>query len=119
MIAAVGNFLVALWHVVGLLLLAVLVTEFGVEGWRRLSRLLRYRRSARPDRAASADAYGGADWSAGYFDEFRRDVRVDWKPYVEWWQRPFCGAYVMLDERGLRPTPGEEGAAGNAIRILC
>jgi lysophospholipase L1-like esterase len=119
MLDELGRFVVALWHVVGLLLLAVLVTEFGVEGWRRLSRLLRYRRSARPDRAAIADAYGGADWSAGYFDEFRRDVRVDWKPYVEWWQRPFCGAYVTLDERGLRPTPGEQTANREAIRILC
>jgi lysophospholipase L1-like esterase len=119
MLGELGRFVVALWHVVGLLLLAVLITEFGVEGWRRLSRFLRYRRSTRPDRAAMADAYVGADWSAGYFDEFRRAVRVDWKPYVEWWQRPFHGAYVMLDDRGLRPTPGEERADGNAIRILC
>jgi hypothetical protein len=119
MLREFGRFVLALWHVVGLLLLAVLVTEFGVEGWRRLSRFLRYRRSTRPDRAAMADAYVGADWSAGYFDEFRRAVRVDWKPYVEWWQRPFHGAYVMLDERGLRPTPGEDRADGNAIRILC
>ena len=114
-----GRFVIALWHVVGLLLIAVLVIEFGVEGWRRLSRLLRYHRPTRPERAASADAYGGAKWSAGYFDEFRRAVRVDWKPYVEWWQRPFRGAYVTLDERGLRPTPGEETANGEAIRILC
>jgi lysophospholipase L1-like esterase len=119
MLRELGRFVVALWHVVGLLLLAVLVTEFGVEGWRRLSRFLRYRRSTRPDRAANADAYGGVDWSAGYFDEFRRAVRVDWKPYVEWWQRAFRGAYVTLDERGLRPTPGEETANAEAIRILC
>ena len=39
---------------VGLLLLAVLVTEFGVEGWRRLNRFLRYRRSTRPDPLADA-----------------------------------------------------------------
>ena len=119
MLSELGRFVVALWHVVGLLLLAVLVTEFGVEGWRRLSRFLRYRRSTRPDRAAIADAYGGVDWSAGYFDEFRRAVRVDWKPYVEWWQRPFRGAYVTLDQRGLRPTPGEKTTDGEAIHILC
>jgi hypothetical protein len=119
MLREIGRFVVALWHVVGLLLLAVLITEFGVEGWRRLSRLLRYRRSTRPDRAAIADAYRDADWSAGYLAEFRRAVRVDWKPYVEWWQRPFRGAYVTLDERGLRPTPGEAAASGEAIRILC
>jgi len=119
MLGELGRFVVALWHVVGLMLLAVLVAEFGVEGWRRLSRLLRYRRPTRPDRAAIADAYGGADWPAGYFGEFRRGVRVDWKPYVEWWQRPHCGAYVTIDGRGLRPTPGEETADGEAIRIMC
>ena len=119
MLTELGRFVVALWHVVGLLLLAVLVTEFGVEGWRRLSRFFRYRRSTRPDRAAIADAYGGAVWSAGYFDEFRRAVRVDWRPYVEWWQRPFRGAYVTLDERGLRPTPGEKTADDETIHILC
>jgi len=119
MLATLGRFVVALWHVVGLLLVAVLITEFGVEGWRRLSRYLRYRRATRPDRSATADAYGGADWSAGYFGEFRRAVRVDWKPYVEWWQRPHRGAYVTLDERGLRPTPGEEATDSEAIRILC
>ncbi len=113
------RFVLALWHVVGLLLLAVLVTEFGVEGWRRLSRWLRYRRPTRPDRTAAADAYAGADWSADYFDEFHRAVRVDWKPYVEWWQRPFRGDYVTVDERGLRPTPGEREAGDDAIRILC
>jgi hypothetical protein len=113
------RFLVALWHVVGILLLAVLVTEFGVEGWRRASRWLRYRRPTRPDRTAAADAYAGADWAAAYFDEFHRAVRVDWKPYVEWWQRPFLGTHVTIDERGLRPTPGETGAAADAIRILC
>jgi hypothetical protein len=119
MLGDLGRFVVAVWHVLGLLLLAVLVTEFGVEGWRRLSRLLRYRRPIRPDRAAVADAYGGADWATGYFDEFRRAVRVDWKPYVEWWHRPYRGAFVTLDERGLRPTPGEGTADGGAIRVLC
>jgi lysophospholipase L1-like esterase len=118
MFGELGRFFVALWHVVGLLLLIVLVAEFGIEGWRRLSRRLRYRRPTRPDRAAGADAYGGANWSVSYFDEFHRAVRVDWKPYVEWWQRPFSGAYVTLDERGLRRTPGEK-ANDRAIRILC
>src|SRR5260370_37018022 len=118
MLSELGRFVVALWHVVGLLLLAVLVTEFGVEGWRRLSRFLRYHRSTRPDRAAIADAYGGADWSAGYFDEFRRAVRVGWKPYVGWWQRPVRGAYGPLDGRRPRPPPGEEAADGEGIPSL-
>jgi lysophospholipase L1-like esterase len=119
MLAGLGSFVVALWNVVGVLLFLVLFAEFGIEGWRRLSRSVRYRRPTRPDRAAAADAYVGADWSAAYFDEFRSRVRVDWKPYVEWWHRPFDGAYVTLDERGLRRTPGENPADAQAIRILC
>ena len=55
MLGELGHFFLALWHVVGLLFLAVLLAEFGVEGWRRLSRFLRYRRATRPDRAAVAD----------------------------------------------------------------
>ncbi len=113
------RFLLALWHVAGLFLLAVLATEFGVEGWRRASRWLRYRRPTRPDRNAAADAYAGAAWSAAYFDEFHRAVRVEWKPYVEWWQRPFRGDFVTIDERGLRPTPGEANPDEGTIRILC
>jgi hypothetical protein len=119
MLATLGSFVIALWHVVGILFLLVLLVEFGVEGWRRLNRCIRYRRPTRPDRAAAADAYSGANWSAAYFDEFRRYVRVDWKPYVEWWHRPFNGAYVNLDRRGLRHTPGECSADPQAIRILC
>ncbi len=102
--AQFARILLALWHVAGLLLIFVLVVEYGVEGWRRFARWLRYRRPTRPDRAAFADAYRDADWPADYFDEFRRGVRIDWKPYVEWWQRPFRGAHLTLDERGLRPT---------------
>jgi lysophospholipase L1-like esterase len=119
MLGQIGQFFIALWHVVGLLLLIVLGAEFGVEGLRRLSRRLRYRRATRPDRAAGADAYGDADWSEGYFDEFRRAVRVDWKAYVEWWQRPFDGSYVTLDERGLRQTTAEKTAGDRVIRVLC
>ncbi len=119
MLGVVWSFLRALWHVVGLLVLAVLAIEFGVEGWRRLNRRLRYRRPTRPDRAALADAYAGAEWSIAYFDEFRRKVRVEWRAYVEWWHRPFRGTYVTLDKRGLRRTPGEETADDGAVRILC
>ena len=119
MLGQIGQFFIALWHVVGLLLLIVLGAEFGVEGLRRLSRRLRYRRATRPDRAAGADAYRDADWSEGYFDEFRRAVRVDWKAYVEWWQRPFDGSYVTLDERGLRQTTAEKTAGDRVIRVLC
>jgi len=119
MLASAGRFVVALWHVAGLLLILVLFIEFVPNAWQRLSRLMRYRRSNRPDSAAVADAQAGADWAIGYFDEFGRAVRVDWRPYVGWWQRPARGNYVTLDRRGLRPTPGEDRAEAGTVRILC
>jgi lysophospholipase L1-like esterase len=119
MLELAGRVVVALWHVVGLLLVLALLIEFVPNAWQRLSRLIRYRRSDRPDSAAVADAQGDADWAVGYFDEFGRAVRVDWRAYVGWWQRPFRGAYVTLDRRGLRPTPGEERVDPGTVRILC
>ena len=104
------RFIAALWHVVGLIVLVVLFTEFGVDWLRRRIRRLRRGRTTRPARAAGADAYGGADWTTPYFDEFSRSVRVDWKEHVGWWQRPHRGEYVTIDERGLRATPGEREA---------
>jgi lysophospholipase L1-like esterase len=113
------SFAMALWHVAGLVLVALVLNEYGIDAWRRLSRRLRYRRVTRPEPAALADAQADAAWPVAYFDEFRRAVRVDWKPYVEWWQRPFRGSHLSIDPRGLRPTPGETTAGAAAIRILC
>lgn len=108
----------ALWHVVGILILLLLFAEFGIDGLRRLSRRLRYGRGVLPDRSATAKAYAGADWAAAYFDEFSRGVRVGWAPYVEWWQRPYRGAHITIDERGLRRVPGS-AADADALRIFC
>jgi lysophospholipase L1-like esterase len=113
------SFVAALWHVAGLVLVVLVVNEYGIDAWRRLSRRLRYRRATRPEPAALADAQADAVWPVAYFDEFRRAVRVDWKPYVGWWQRPYRGAHLSIDARGLRPTPGETTAGAAAIRILC
>src|SRR5258708_17424763 len=105
MLELAGRFVVALWQVVGVLIVLVLLIEFAPNAWQRLSRLVRYRRSARPDSAAVADAQAGADWAIGYFDEFGRAVRVDWRPYVGLGQRAFPCALVALPRRGFRPTP--------------
>ena len=119
MLELTGRFVVALWHVVGLLLVLVVLVEFVPNVVQRVSRWLRFRRGNRPDSAAVADAQAGADWAIGYFDEFGRGVRVDWRAYVGWWQRPYRGAFVTLDRRGLRPTPGEDRADPGTVRILC
>jgi lysophospholipase L1-like esterase len=109
----------ALWHVVGILLLLVLFLEFGIDALRRLSRRLRHGRGRLPDRAATADANREADWAVGYFDEFSRGVRIGWRSYVGWWQLPYRGAHLTLDEHGLRSTPGGTAVGSGAIRIFC
>ncbi|HEY1259642.1 MAG TPA: hypothetical protein VGF34_10355 [Stellaceae bacterium] len=119
MLQGLGRFVLALWHVVGLILLAILLVEFGTEWLRRAGRRLHHRRWIKADRSAGADAYRGAPWAERYFDEFHRLVRVDWRPYVEWWQRPARGAYVTIDGRGVRPTPGEDRSGENVVRIFC
>jgi lysophospholipase L1-like esterase len=119
MLGQLGRVLIALWHVVGLLLIAALIIELGIDVVRRLSRWLRHHRVDRPDSAALADANAGADWAVGYFDEFRRAIRVDWRAHVGWWQRPTHGHFVTIDARGLRPTPGEDNPDPDAIHILC
>jgi lysophospholipase L1-like esterase len=120
MLRELGRFALALWHVAGLVLLALFVVEFAVDWPRRLSRRLRWRQPRRPDRSATADAYRGAAWALDYFDEFHRRVRVDWRPYVGWWQRPVRGSHVTIDCRGLRPTPGEHLPGDDrVVRIFC
>jgi lysophospholipase L1-like esterase len=109
----------ALWHVVGILLITVLLAEFGVDWLRRGVRRLHRGRGFRPDRSAAADAYGGAAWPVAYFDEFNAAVRVDYRPYIGWWLRPWRGGFVTIDERGLRVTPGEAEAGPDAVRIWC
>jgi lysophospholipase L1-like esterase len=115
----IGHLVLVLWHVAGLLLLVVLLTEWGVDGVRLLIRRLRHGRARLLTTAAVAQAHGDADWPVAYFDEFQRNMRVEWRPYVEWWQCPAQGEYINIDERGLRRTAGETTAPPNATRIVC
>src|ERR1700689_579168 len=112
----IGRLIVVLWHVGGLVLPVLLFTEWGVDGVRLLSRRLRHGRARLLTAAAVAQAHDAADWPVAYFDEFRRNMRVEWRPYVEWWQCPARGEYINIDERGLRRTPGETTAPSNATR---
>jgi lysophospholipase L1-like esterase len=92
------SFLAMLWDVVGLLVLLVLFLEFGVTGLRRLSRRIRHDRSSAPMQQPSG---------------------LDWAPFVHWRQQSFRSGNINVDERGLRVTPGEAEAGGEALRIFC
>lgn len=106
----------AVWGVVGVLAVLVLVNEAGVDAFRAALRRLRYRARPRADYRARADAYGGAEWPVHYFDAFWRLVKVDWAPFVQWWQRPVATEWFTIDQRGLRVTVQPEMA--NPVRVL-
>lgn len=106
----------ALWGVIGVVAVLVLINEAGVDALRAGLRRLRYRSQPRADYRARADAYGGAQWPIGYFDAFWRLVKVDWAPFVQWWQRPVSTEWFTIDGRGLRVTVQPEAA--NPVRIL-
>jgi lysophospholipase L1-like esterase len=56
------------------------------------------------DYRAGADALAGSPWRRRYFDELRAAQRAGWQPYVYWRERPFAGAFINIDERGIRRT---------------
>jgi lysophospholipase L1-like esterase len=113
------RFVGALWNVVGIILLALLVAEFGVNGGRRLVRRWRYGAAGKPDERIAADAYAGVAWAGPYFAELVKFVRLDWAPFVQWRQRPFRGTYFTIDEQGWRATPGGDGNLEGAVSVHC
>ena len=56
------------------------------------------------DGRAYADGYHGAPWVKEYFRELARSDTYRWEPYVYWRHTPLHGAYIHVNERGLRET---------------
>lgn len=106
----------AAWGLIGVIAVLILVNEAGTDAFRLALRRLRYRAAPRADYRARADAYGGADWPIHYFDAFWRVVKVEWAPFVQWWQRPCATEWFTIDRRGLRVTV--QDAVENPVRVL-
>jgi lysophospholipase L1-like esterase len=49
------------------------------------------------------DAYAGAPWAAGYFEEDAK-LRARWNSYTYWRMAPFDGRYIHIDDEGRRRT---------------
>lgn len=49
------------------------------------------------------EAYAGAPWAAGYFEEDAK-LRARWNSYTYWRMAPFDGRYIHVDEDGRRRT---------------
>lgn len=55
-----------------------------------------------PAHWARADALQGQAWIDDYFTEWWQSYRVGWASYTYWRRLPFQGAYIKIDEDGVR-----------------
>lgn len=68
-----------------------------------------------------ADAYAGAAWARGYWDEFAASSRMRWAPYTYWRRAPYAGRYIRVDSAGVRaswrPPATARPPAGRPFRV--
>lgn len=74
------------------------------------------------DESARADVYRGQAWAADYWREEARTVqttRSEWHPYVYFRRSPFQGAYINVDQDGIRATWNKTPASSpTQIKII-
>jgi lysophospholipase L1-like esterase len=92
-----------LWINIGIALLVLIV----LEGAFQLGFGMRHRSQSdssliNGDRLAAANP--GQQWVRGYPSEARGALREQWWSYVYWRLRPYRGAYININERGIRQT---------------
>ncbi|MEW6366419.1 MAG: SGNH/GDSL hydrolase family protein [Acidobacteriota bacterium] len=89
------------WRVIGLTLCAVLLLEGGLRvryAWKH------HKPGQELDPRAESDVYKGESWAYQYWDEFKRTETVSWKSYVYYRRTPQAGAFINIDDRGIRRT---------------
>src|SRR5262249_39592054 len=57
--------------------------------------------------------YSSKDWAQTYWHEHRLSGKQRFYPYVGWRRAPFKGKTIVIDENGLRSTPGADCRAGS------
>jgi hypothetical protein len=90
------------WDMVGITALLIIVVEFVSLGVLALFDNDPEQRDFRLD----SDAYAGAPWVVGYFEEDAK-LRAQWNSYTYWKMAPFDGRYIHIDDDG----PPAYGAA--------
>ena len=93
------------WCVLGVCLLMIV----GVEGGLRLFFFVKDTWIDGPavlpiDPRASTEIYADQPWAVDYFRENRQVRMARWHSYVYWRHAPFEGAYINIDEQGIRRT---------------
>ncbi len=89
------------WSIVGLTLIAIMLTE---AGFRLVFAIKDHFASApSPDPRVVEAGYGGESWVARHYRELEA-LEDRWEPYVYFRQKPFAGATIAIDEAGRRRT---------------
>ncbi len=87
------------WDMIGITALLIIIVEFISLGLLSLLDTDPRQRDFRLD----SDAYAGAPWVVGYFEE-DASLRARWNPYTYWTMAPFDGRYIHIDKKGHRQT---------------
>jgi hypothetical protein len=56
--------------------------------------------------------YASQGWSKGYFQELTEAVNRLYYPWIVWRNAPYKGAYININQDGIRQTPGVECVPG-------
>ncbi len=92
------------WLIVGVTILLLCL----LEGTLSLAFFIKDRFRASDLSAAEcwvkADTYSDPSWVSDYYEEFRRSLAVQWRPYVYWRRKPYHGKHINIDTNGIRLT---------------
>jgi lysophospholipase L1-like esterase len=108
------------WSILGVTLLAILLTEAGF----RLVFAIKDRltKAEAPASRVIEDGYGGETWLVRHYRELE-SLEDRWQPYVYFRQKPLAGQSIVVDESGMRrtwhaPPPADDPAKGRVFKIL-
>lgn len=84
----------------------------GLQAWRAVTN---------PEELSDARArlpnYQGLEWAEAHFEELKR-AGVEYHSFYGWRRKPFSGSTIIVDERGIRPTPGSASPEHDAPFVV-
>lgn len=110
----------ALFTAIGIIVVVVLVGEFGPD----IKSLYRHKGKGKKfsdnDYRNNADAFKSVDWGPEYFFEYWTALKnIAWHDYVYGRCRPYSGKYINIDKSGLRKTwQPDVGQNGNVLEVF-
>lgn len=94
-----GRWLHTGWDMAGVTVLLIIAIELAARGLIAIVDTDPRERDFRLD----SDAYAGAPWVVGYFEEDAK-LRAEWNSYTYWKMAPFDGRYIHINDDGHRQT---------------